>query len=319
MKIRKAFVCFLLAGLLSAPLAEIPPGVAEGPQTRVAAGPPPGVSEGLPPGVAAGPSAGVTAGLLEKMSVSPAFAATVVKNGGRAAAAMGNIADYALSLCALTPHPEWDSWVRLCYEAYERAPDTRMTLYIRGTERNRAEELINISHYINNEFGYARGIYVNVYRLENGRFAMGFDSTAHQTKTRQDFYYEAETMKSVAASLKGGTETETLQNIFRYVKENYPRADYQDEEDPRNYYYGWFTGHPLICNGRAKMVSMLARHNGLRGQVVFGFLNGGPHAWAEVYADGVLWQCDPSMQEALRESLPGNYAREPGWPALKNQ
>jgi len=173
-KIRKAFVCFLLAAL--------------------------------------------TAGPLEKMSASPAFAATVVKNGGRAAAAMGNIADYALSLCALTPHPEWDSYVRLCYEAYERAPDTRMTLYIRGTERNRAEELINISHYINNEFGYARGIYVNVYRLENGRFAMGFDSTAHQTKTRQDFYYEAET-----------------------------------------------------------------------------------------------------MQEALRESLPGSYAREPGWPALKNQ
>ena len=230
----------------------------------------------------------------------------------------GELADYAGQLYQESPHPEWDKYMNCCYTIYEENPGIDGPVYIKETRRKQMEELILISHYINNEFGYARDLYINVYRLTDGGYALGFAHTMKEREALEEYRHEAETMEQKAKELKGNTETETLNNIFAFAKAEYPRAEYGDDDDPRDYYYGWFSGHPLICNGRAKLVSMMARFNGMDAQVVFGSLHGtSPHAWAEVRADGVVYQCDPSLQWSILTALPGQYQRDDGWPVLE--
>ena len=132
----------------------------------------------------------------------------------------------------------------------------------------------------------------------------------------KSYRFEAESMKQKAAELKGSTETETMENIFRWVRETFPQADIKEDEDPRDYYYGWFSGHAQNCNGRAKIISMMSRMNGVTAQVVFGTFAGTDHAWTEVYADGVLWYCDASLQDQPLTALPESYERDKGWPEL---
>ncbi len=243
-----------------------------------------------------------------------AFAAEVAGRG--ASSKMKSLADYALSVCELTPRPEWDHYVRECYESYESLPPSPWFSYLTTGRTRDAEEMLQIANYVNNEFGFSRGVYVDAYRLTGGGCTLGFERTDGKSGAKNSYLFAAEKMKEKAQEMKGETETETLDNIFRYTRDSYSSVEIPEGGDPRDYYYGWFSGNTLNCNGRAKMISMMSRMNGLNAQVVFGKYNGADHAWAEVMADGVLWQCDAALQPEKSAELSGNYEREPGWPEL---
>ena len=244
-----------------------------------------------------------------------AFGAEVLGRG-HSSNGITSLSDYALSVCSLTPHPEWDEYVRDCFDSYQQLPDSAGPSFLTVRRTRDAEELLRISHYVNNEFGFARGCYVTAFRLTGGGCSLGFDRVRGRSGVLKSYRFEAESMKQKAAELKGETETETMENIFRWVMETFPRAEIAEGADPRDYYYGWFSGHAQNCNGRAKIISMMCRMDGVNAQVVFGTYAGTDHAWTEVYADGCLWHCDASLQTQPLTELPESYEREAGWPEL---
>ena len=235
---------------------------------------------------------------------------------GHSSADIKSLSEYALSVCSLTPHPEWDDYVRDCFDSYQQLPESTGPSFLTVRRTRDADELLRIAHYVNNEFGFARGCYVTAFRLTGGGCSLGFDRLKGRSGVLKSFRFEAESMKQKAAELRGGTETETMENIFRWVRETFPQAEIAAGADPRDYYYGWFSGHDQNCNGRAKIISMMCRMNGVNAQVVFGTFAGTDHAWTEVYADGCLWYCDASLQTQPLTDLPENYVREQGWPEL---
>ena len=244
-----------------------------------------------------------------------AFGAEVLGRG-HSSSEIRSLSEYALSVCSLTPHPEWDEYVKDCFDSYQQLPDSARPSFLTVRRTRDAEELLRISHYVNNEFGFARGCYVTAFRLTGGGCTLGFDRIRGRSGVLKSFRFEAESMMQQAAELKGGSETETMENIFRWVNETFPQAEIAEGADPRDYYYGWFSGHAQNCNGRAKIISMMCRMDGVNAQVVFGTFAGTDHAWTEVYADGCLWYCDASLQAQPLTALPESYERDPGWPEL---
>ena len=239
-----------------------------------------------------------------------------VRGRGHSSSEITSLSEYALSVCSLTPHPEWDAYVKDCFDSYQSLPDSAGPAFLTVRRTRDADEILRISHYVNNEFGFARGCYVTAFQLTGGGCTLGFDRVRGRSGVLKSFRFEAESMKQKAAELKGGTETETMENIFCWVQENFPQAEIAEGADPRDYYYGWFSGHDQNCNGRAKIISMMCRMNGVNAQVVFGTYAGTDHAWTEVYADGCLWYCDASLQGQPLTGLPESYVREQGWPEL---
>ena len=237
-----------------------------------------------------------------------------------------SLSEYALSLFPVTPHPEWDGYVKDCFDTWQRLPDSSDPSFLTVRRTADADEIVRISHYINNEFGFARGVYVSAYGIGGGSCTLGFERIRGRSGVLKSYRFEAENMKKKAAELKGATETETLFRIFGFAAGEMariertgaegPEGETEEEPDPRDAYYGWFSGNALNCNGRAKLISMMARMNGLKAQVVFGTLGEESHAWTEVYADGTLWYCDAQVQSGPLAALPESYVREPGWPEL---
>ena len=94
---------------------------------------------------------------------------------GHSSTGITSLSDYALSVCSLTPHPEWDEYVRDCFDSYQQLPDSAGPAFLTVRRTRDAEELLRISHYVNNEFGFARGCYVTAFRLTGGGCSLGFD------------------------------------------------------------------------------------------------------------------------------------------------
>lgn len=254
-----------------------------------------------------------------------AYAGEIVGRG-HASKDIESLSAYALALFPVTPHPEWDGYVKDCFDAWQQLPDSSVPSFLTVRRTADADEIVRISHYINNEFGFARGVYVSAFGIGGGSCTLGFERIRGRSGVLKSYRFEAESMKKKAAELKGATETETLSRIFGFAAGEMTRAEKtpaegpegaaEQEPDPRDAYYGWFSGNALNCNGRAKLISMMARMNGLKAQVVFGTLGGESHAWTEVYADGTLWHCDAQVQSGPLAALPESYVREAGWPEL---
>lgn len=150
----------------------------------------------------------------------------------------------------------------------------------------------NFATFFNTHYAFSVETMVTLGVYPDGTYGVYFNDTNNADETIQKYKAIVAKAKNLASSLKGNTQTETVNNIINYIQTNAVfDVDNYLNEDPNVHnktYYGFYDGNKIVCRGYAITFCQLCRFNGIRCEVlsVENTKTHTRHAINKVYFDG---------------------------------
>lgn len=164
----------------------------------------------------------------------------------------------------------------------------------------------NFATFFNTHYAFSVETMVTLGVYSDGSYGVYFENTNNADAKIQKYKEITTKAKNLANSLKGNTQTETVNNIINYIQTN-AVFDVQNYMNPdtnvhNKIYYGFYDGNKIVCRGYAITFCQLCRFNGIRCEVlsVVNKKTNTRHAINKVYFDGQELFVDTTWQRTSK-------------------
>ena len=208
--------------------------------------------------------------------------------------------EYVRTLYTQTQYQEFDNAVSNAFKIYEENKNSNDIVIVYSGNKS---DCTRFRDYMNYNYGYT--IKMRVELLQSGdTYMVGFLNTLNADEAINEYKKEAENAKAIAASLKGTTQDETINNIINWVKTNAKYAYNISDEDAFSYDYGIYSGKEILCQGYADAVYQLCAMNGIKADILNAVhSNGVNHAINRVYYSDIARYVDTTKINSVSDVL----------------
>ncbi len=206
-----------------------------------------------------------------------------------------------------TSNKALDEYVYQAFDTIERNRfnSGKKVIIFTGTQT----ECDNFVNYFNYYYGFVYELIAWTINSSGGYSLVAADITDTTPLDIQRYKTEVLQVKALADTLKGRNEMDTVYNIANWVNDNI-KYEYSycnlDTNSTLKIYYDVINTRKTICKGQAMLINELACMNGISSRVSIGVLNGGPHAWATVFIDGMPYDIDVTSDQVI--FIPQKYS-----------
>lgn len=211
-----------------------------------------------------------------------------------------SISEYVKTLYQTTQYPELDAAVCNAFKTYEDNKNSPDIVFVYSGTKS---DCTRFRDYLNYNYGYTIKMRVELMQV-GSEYKVGFMDTLNADEAIAEYKNEAEKAKSIAASLKGNTQDETINNIINWVKTNAKYAYNVSDEEAFSYDYGIYSGKEVLCQGYADAVYQLCAMNGIKAEILNAIhTNNVVHAINRVYFSDIPRYVDTTLINSVSNIL----------------